>query len=86
MDRIWVIWGSYYNIPKAISYLLKGAYKPSSQLMREQGQTIGFERHFWDGKGTAELTPKAHVRVAQDSDITIRTPRASGEYVGTRQG
>ena len=23
-DRIWCIWGSYYNIPKAIFYLLKG--------------------------------------------------------------
>ena len=22
--RIWVIWGSLYNIPKAIFYLLKG--------------------------------------------------------------
>ena len=26
MDRIWGIWGSYYNIPKAIFYLLKGDY------------------------------------------------------------
>ena len=26
VDRIWVIWGSYYNIPKAIFYLLKGDY------------------------------------------------------------
>ena len=25
VDRIWGIWGSYYNIPKAIFYLLKGA-------------------------------------------------------------
>ena len=25
-DRIWGIWGSYYNIPKAIFYLLKGDY------------------------------------------------------------
>ena len=24
IDRIWGIWGSYYNIPKAIFYLLKG--------------------------------------------------------------
>ena len=28
VDRIWGIWGSYYNIPKAIFYLLKGDYKP----------------------------------------------------------
>ena len=26
--RIWGIWGSYYNIPKAIVYLLKGDYTP----------------------------------------------------------
>ena len=26
VDRIWGIWGSYYNIPKAIFYLLKGDY------------------------------------------------------------
>ena len=25
--RIWDTWGSYYNIPKAIVYLLKGDYK-----------------------------------------------------------
>ena len=27
VDRIWGIWGSYYNIPKAIFYLLKGDYR-----------------------------------------------------------
>ena len=27
VDRIWGIWGSYYNIPKAIFYLLKGHYR-----------------------------------------------------------
>ena len=26
-DRTWGIWGSYYNIPKAIFYLLKGDYR-----------------------------------------------------------
>ena len=26
VDRIWGLWGSYYNIPKAIFYLLKGDY------------------------------------------------------------
>ena len=26
VDRIWGIWGSYYNLPKAIFYLLKGEY------------------------------------------------------------
>ena len=26
VDRIWDIWGSYYHIPKAIFYLLKGDY------------------------------------------------------------
>ena len=29
VDRIWGTWGSYYNIPKAIFYLLKGDYKVS---------------------------------------------------------
>ena len=24
VDRIWGIWGSYYSVPKAIFYLLKG--------------------------------------------------------------
>ena len=27
VDRIWVIWGSYDNIPKAIFCLLKGDYR-----------------------------------------------------------
>ena len=27
VDRIWGIWGSYYNIPKARFYLLKGGYR-----------------------------------------------------------
>ena len=26
VDRLWGIWGSYYDIPKAIVYLLKGGY------------------------------------------------------------
>ena len=26
LSRIWGIWGSYYNIPKAIFYLLKADY------------------------------------------------------------
>ena len=26
VDRIWGIWGSYYNIPTAIFFLLKGVY------------------------------------------------------------
>ena len=26
LGRIWGIWGSYYNIPRAIFYLLKGDY------------------------------------------------------------
>ena len=26
VDRIWGVWGSYYNIPKAIFYLLRGLY------------------------------------------------------------
>ena len=33
VDRIWAIWGSYYNIPKAIFYLLKGDYKAKNQDM-----------------------------------------------------
>ena len=28
VDRIWGMWGSYDNVPKAIFYLLKGSYKP----------------------------------------------------------
>ena len=26
VDRIWGIWGSYYNVPTTIIYLLKGDY------------------------------------------------------------
>ena len=26
VDRLWGIWGSYYHIPKAFFYLLKGDY------------------------------------------------------------
>ena len=29
VDGIWGIWGCYYNIPKAIFYLLKGDYRVS---------------------------------------------------------
>ena len=32
LDRIWCIWGAYYNIPEAIFYLLKGDY-----ILRDQG-------------------------------------------------
>ena len=31
VDRIWGIWASDYNIPKAIFYLLKGDYRSSIQ-------------------------------------------------------
>ena len=31
VDRIWGIWGSYYNMPKAIFYLLKGDYRALQQ-------------------------------------------------------
>ena len=30
VDRIWGIWGSYFNIPKAIFYLLKRDYRVST--------------------------------------------------------
>ena len=29
VDRIWGIWGSYHDIPKAIFYLPKGDYNPN---------------------------------------------------------
>ena len=28
VDRIWGMWGSYYNRPEAVFYLLKGDYNP----------------------------------------------------------
>ena len=34
-DRIWGIWGTYYNIPKAILYLLKGDYRLKGPGMDE---------------------------------------------------
>ena len=33
VDRIWGIWGSYYNIPKAIFYLLKGDYTTTCTII-----------------------------------------------------
>ena len=33
VDRIWGIWGSYYNIPKAIFYLLVGDYNPKPYIL-----------------------------------------------------
>ena len=33
---IWGIWGSYYNIPKAIFYLLKEDYKPQAPNLEPQ--------------------------------------------------
>ena len=33
VDRISDIWGSYYNMPKAIFYLLKGDHKYSGVLL-----------------------------------------------------
>ena len=30
--RIRGIWGSYYNIPEAICYILKGGYNPVSSI------------------------------------------------------
>ena len=32
MDRLWGIWGSYYNIPEAIFYPIKGDYIPDRRL------------------------------------------------------
>ena len=37
MDRIWGVWGSYYSIPKAVFYLLKGHYTPAA---RSAGSTL----------------------------------------------
>ena len=36
VDRIWGIWGSYYHIPKATFYLLKGDYKPNTQVLNSR--------------------------------------------------
>ena len=33
VDRIWGIWGSFYNVPKAIFYLLKGIYLRGTILL-----------------------------------------------------
>ena len=43
VDRIWGIWGSYYNIPKAIFNLLKGdcrvlGFQGPKLLSRMEGQ------------------------------------------------
>ena len=36
VDRIWGIWGSFYKIPKAIFYLLKGDCKPTTDIHRNR--------------------------------------------------
>ena len=36
VDRIWGIWGSYYNIPKAIFYLLNGDYRVKGQYLHDE--------------------------------------------------
>ena len=33
VDIMWGIWGSYYNIPKAIFYLLKGDYNVKNSCL-----------------------------------------------------
>ena len=33
-DRLWGIWGSYYDIPRAIFYLLKGDYNEVLVMLR----------------------------------------------------
>ena len=46
MDRTWGIWGSYYNIPKAIFYLLKegiACSEASSPALYAQRSTSGLE-------------------------------------------
>ena len=44
VDRIWGIWGSGYNIPKAIFYLLKGDYRGLRTL---PFHTVGFSEKQW---------------------------------------
>ena len=36
VDRIWGIWESYYNIPKAIFYLLKGDYRDTKTPLKSK--------------------------------------------------
>ena len=51
MERLWDIWGSYYNIPKAIFYLLKGGYRFLLALVECFRQALEFP---WP---RAEVTP-----------------------------
>ena len=45
INRKWGIWGSYYSIPKAIFYLLKGDYKHSYCSCAASGfHCLGFLR------------------------------------------
>ena len=48
VDRIWGIWGSYCNIPKAIFYLLKEDYKSARAMQAEAdclAAPIGLNEH-----------------------------------------
>ena len=36
---MWCIWGSYYNVPKAIFYLLKGDYNALIRPFFERGES-----------------------------------------------
>ena len=40
VDRIWGIWESEYNIPKAIFHLLKGDYTPDARNLNPKPQTM----------------------------------------------
>ena len=48
LSRIWGIWGSYYNIPKTIFYLLKGDYNQQAvhaPCRRASRAACGFGSH-----------------------------------------
>ena len=49
VERVWDIWGSYYSIPKAIFYLLKGDYKCASMDLPQKPRLAGIRCKIeWD--------------------------------------
>ena len=78
LDGIWGIWESYYNIPTAIFYLLKGDYrtwymKPGRGLWGNNAWTAGFSANTGRPPGSV-LLRHARPRCMQNLHIdTIGT-------------
>ena len=66
VDRTWGTWGSYYNIPKAIFYLLRGTTQVLLNSKTTDRAKIPSSKHlFWRGK----VVPKCVEGLADPSSF-----------------